>query len=177
MCRQLFAPAERARKDGALVLGDRETAAQTVTFKHSAPVIDWIGAPVLVAFLTYLAYFVLSQSQWGWDIRLVVGFSPLVSWLIASAFAVSALSKPRVSMTVTPDGVVVLERWLWRSRESRYAKADLSEPEIAGGGGEDAPPVECVVRLPNGRKLTICRGGFYFVKDVRDRLVAALRSG
>ena len=71
-----------------------------VTFNNNKPVIGWITAPVAVAFVTYLTYGdVFGQEPWA-----------VAVWLIFSASAIWMLFRPRVSMTVTPDGIVVLEK-------------------------------------------------------------------
>ena len=152
--------------------GGDEMEPETVTFNHDKPVSDWILAPGIVAIATYMTYGgVFGQEPWA-----IGRVGALAVWLFGIGLAISSFFHPRVTLAVKPDGVVVLERWLWHSRESGYATADLSEPEIVGGKGED--DFRCVVRLPNGRKLTICSSGSRGrVEDVRDRLSAALRSG
>jgi hypothetical protein len=147
-------------------VGDLETATQqTVIFKHNMPVIGWIGAPVVAAVVTWSG-----RDQWfsghpGW----------VVVWLLFIGAAVWALLCPRVVLTISRDGVVVREIWLWHSRESRHAKTEISVPEIREAGDDD---YRCRLRLSDGRHVTVgSSASRKDVEELRASLLAALRPG
>jgi hypothetical protein len=158
-----------------LHMADRETALQTVTFKNNLPVVGWIGAPVMIAAATYTTYGgVFGHSEW------VIGRPATVAvWLLGIAVALWMFRYPRTIITVGPDGVVAREAWLWRARESRHAAADLSVPAVVEKkGSEGEVGYQCLLRLPNGRLLTVAEvTSRERADEVRGRLLAALASG
>jgi hypothetical protein len=158
-----------------LHMADRETALQTVTFKNNLPVIGWIGAPVMVAAVTYTTYGgVFGPSEW------VIGRPATVAvWLLGIGIALWMFRYPRTTVTVGRGGVVARDAWLWRARESRHAAADLSVPDVVEKkGSEGEVGYQCFLRLPNGRLLTVAEvTSRERAEEVRGRLLAALGSG
>jgi len=154
---------------------DSEMAPQTVTFTHNRPIVNWIVAPAGAALAIYWAY---RNDFWqdDWSTGHAGSVAVWLFGILGCAGFISALFDPRVTLRVSPDVVVVHESWLWHSRESRYGKTEVSEPEIVGGEGED--DFHCQLRLSDGRQVTVgSRGSRKSIEGLRDEVLAALRSG
>jgi hypothetical protein len=97
-------------------------------------------------------------------------------WLAGIGVGAWAFSHPLIRVGVSPQGVVVRERWLWRARERRYAVAALAAPAIVVGmDGDGDPYFKCVLTLPGGEALTVAESHAWPpVEAVQQRLEAAL---
>ena len=77
-------------------------------------------------------------------------------WLGGIGAGAWAFSQPLIRVSVSPQGVVARERWLWRVRERRYAAAALAASAIVAGTDSDGDPYfRCVLTLPGGQALTV----------------------
>src|SRR6185312_1248564 len=97
-------------------------------------------------------------------------------WLGGLGGGAWAFSHPLIRVSVSPQGVVARERWLWRVRDRRFDAAALAAPAIVvGTDSDDDPYFRCVLTLPGGEALTVAEAHARpTVEIVQQRLAAAL---
>ena len=126
-------------------------------FRNYSPIVPWIGAALAGGFLSYVTYTALVAHDTS---IFRISISGAV-FLAVCAIAVVCFRTPLLSISVAPEGVTVRETWLWRSRESCYAAAELSVPDISEGSSMDGGPCfECRLRLPDGRMLLVYESSY-----------------
>lgn len=157
-------------------MADRKTPPQTAYFEHNVPVIERIAIAALAAWVAYYQIYLKLVSRADWTIGRIVF---LAIWLLFIFGCVWWSCKPSIIITVGPDGVVVKEIRPWGARETRHAAADVSVPGIVESRGRRGLPYyECLLRLPDGRALTVCDDRSREVaEEARARLLAALGAG
>ena len=149
----------------AVEMGPDRAAPPPAVFRNNGDVGLRLAILPFVALLGWLTYVAKS----GLD--LIMGAFLL---FIIVLFAMACI-RPRLVVTVSADGVLTREIWLWRlKRERRYAKAAASVPPLEESvDDEGGSSFTCTLRLPN-RLLTVAKGSREQVEAVRARLLAAL---
>jgi hypothetical protein len=132
----------------------------------------------MAAWLAMLGCFTYIFARDGSPPEVGVFGLPLLGlfWLGGIGVAAWAFSQPLIRVSVSPQGVVARERWLWRARERRYEAAALAAPAIVAGTDSDGDPYfKCVLTLPGGEALTVAEAHARpTVEAVQRRLEAAL---
>jgi hypothetical protein len=133
---------------------DRSSPPPTVVSNNMAIAL-WIFMAVWLAMLCCFTYLFARD---GSPPEVGVFGLPLLGlfWLAGIGVGAWAFSHPLIRVGVSPQGVVVRERWLWRARERRYAVAALAAPATVVGTDSDGDPYfKCVLTLPGGEALTV----------------------
>jgi len=134
--------------------------------------------PLFIVVFGWITYGLARQEINNPSGPLVDGGCVLINgaiWLFIIVATAKAYIQPRLKVTVSADGVLTREIWLWRpKRERRYAKADAFVPHLEESiDDERASTFKCTLWLPN-RVLTIAEGNRTTVEETRTRLLAAL---
>ena len=148
---------------------------QTYSYDHDRPVIGWVVGSAMAVVVVVCAIHHAGELWQRWQGDWSTGHAGVVAECLFGIFfigaALSVLFVPRVSITISSDGVLLQETWLWRSLETRYAKKDVSVPEVV----EDDEDFGCVLRL-SGREVTIGSGSRKRMEVLRDDVAAAIRA-
>src|SRR5215475_13025616 len=156
--------------DQGMVMDDHAPAPETITFDRDVPRTNWIMALIVYGWLGYFIYRAKLRGTASGvlmaGLLCGVGVLPAAWWL----------RRPRVAVTVGPDGIVLREAWLWHTRERRYAVEGASVPdvhEVTRGNGRSV--FRCFLRLPNGREVVVAeKESRAAAEEVRGRLLAFL---
>ncbi|HJU40630.1 MAG TPA: hypothetical protein VJ724_13750, partial [Tahibacter sp.] len=108
-------------------------------FRNDKAVFLWGFTAVWFAMLVAFTYIAVRDGGipqtgvWGWPVLALF-------WLAGFGLARWASTLPRVHVALTPDGVIVRERFPFSTNEKRYLARDLAAPRIDDGKDSDGDP-------------------------------------
>jgi hypothetical protein len=144
--------------------------ARTFTFSDSMSLVGRVLLTAWVMGLGYFLYtFVRNDSIVGLALMGLIG-------LCGIGIGARLFTRPRLEIIIAPAGDVTYEDSGLRERARRYAVLDLSVLDILEGkNGNGDPYFRCLMRLPDGRTLTVSEArSRQSAEKARNRLLSAL---
>jgi hypothetical protein len=148
----------------------RASRTRTFTFRDSMSLVGRVLLTAWVMGLGYFLYmFVRNGSMVGLALVALVG-------LLGIGIGARFFARPRLDIIIAPEGDAAYEDSGLRERARRYAVLDLSVLDILEGkNGNGDPYFRCLMRLPDGRTLTVSEArSRYGAEKARNRLLSAL---
>ncbi len=151
-------------------------AQEELVFVNNRPISQWtdfamrIGLGAIFVGLYGREYHVRLVDP-AVDLAMLVAF-----WLLGCVACILLYGRPRVRMTIGAREVVVLERWIGRSRVERFPLKRLSRPAFVEDEDYDGDPYfRGTIVAPSGRTIVFSEGGKRAVVEAaRERVSGVL---
>ena len=151
-------------------------AREELVFVNDRPIAQWTDFALRIG----LAAFFVGLYGREYHVRLV---EPVVDsamlaalWLLGCMASILLYGRPRIRLTIGAREVVVLERWIGRSRIERFPLKRIAHPAfIEEKDYEGDPYFRGTITTPSGRAITFSEhGNQAIVEAARDKVIAAL---
>jgi hypothetical protein len=152
---------------------DRSRIGAPLVFQNNAALFAWIFMAVWMLALAGLTGPALGAGEGQFWVQVVLGGLWLaglwMSWLVLRA--------SRTRIEVERHSVLVQDKFLWSTRERRFAPSVLAVSDIEEGTGEGTI-YTCSLILPDKQRIIFAQGSSEAeVAKERDKLLDALRAG
>jgi len=124
-----------------------------VVFRNNAAVFLW---GFMGAWMLMLALFTCLYVRDGDNGEKMLPLVLMAFWLFGWAACHWAFGHARVRVEIGHGRVLAREVYAWSTRENRYAASDVFVPDVVEEKDSDGDPYfKCLLRLPDGRSLTV----------------------